>query len=314
MERHVLTLASGEEPLSNRPGHFVNILSKPIDLLPGDWDLGLKQISYPKKWNNILDGDAFFFLRRGSRLYRVDLEAGYYDPVEYLVETLNALLAKKGLQFDYSSHSRRVSLMFKGGGDAIFLRKSSLSELLGVCDAEKCTADLVVYRATGEYEEYTWESVLQRDRDSQKPGQSKQPMPLVKLPGGKSVRPAGLTEQTAVSLADMLRGEGVERGVRGIRVPCKVEASLDSVARLWIYCDVIATVHVGSGEKQLLAVVRAKGRHGEEVQMNYERPIYVPLYRSQLSRITIQICDERGRVVEFGGKTLLVVEAVRRRL
>ena len=91
---------------------------------------------------------------------------------------------------------------------------------------------------------------------------------------------------------------------RGVRIP-----RLETVQALYVYTDIIEYQHVGDKRAPLLAYVNVQRSPGERVTTLFNPPIYLPVCKSVIDTITIQLCDERGEDAKFpvGGDNVLVV-------
>ena len=91
---------------------------------------------------------------------------------------------------------------------------------------------------------------------------------------------------------------------RAVRAPI-----LGSVQALYVYTDIIEYQHVGDKRAPLLAYVDVQKLPGERVTTLCNPPVYLPVCKSVINSITIQLCDERGEDVKFpaDGDNVLVV-------
>ena len=91
---------------------------------------------------------------------------------------------------------------------------------------------------------------------------------------------------------------------RAVRAPI-----LGSVQALYVYTDLIEYQHVGDKRAPLLAYVDVQKLPGERVTTLCNPPVYLPVCKSVINSITIQLCDERGEDVKFpaDGDNVLVV-------
>lgn len=326
-----ITLPSSVMPLTNRPGLYTTTLSKPI-ILDGSYEIGLRQLSYTKLWNNVEQGENIFYIRVNADVYRLSLDAGYYEPVQYLVEKLNeAILVSGGvtggIQFGYSNHSHRLKLSLQGDRGVIFKRNSGLSKLIGAFKKPALdeTSEFVMYDSDAGYVELP----IQQDAI---PNAS--PAIYIKESyDGKGVtvskesdmRDLGYETQQVARIVSNLRvrklaalADGQKSGSKipiiksQLSTQLQSEVSLETVPRLYVYCSDIESVHVGDIQSPLLAIVSTRGKHSEQVQEYFDQPFFVPTYKTSLYQITLKICNERGAIVNFNGEVVCVLQVRRR--
>ena len=69
---------------------------------------------------------------------------------------------------------------------------------------------------------------------------------------------------------------------------------------LFVYCDLIAPQIVGNVNAQVVRVVNIEAKEfGQNVDMQYSNPHYVPVLKKDFSSIEIDIKDDRGQLVPF---------------
>ena len=83
---------------------------------------------------------------------------------------------------------------------------------------------------------------------------------------------------------------------------------------MYIYCDAASHSIVGDVEAPLLRVCNIKGKFGETVRTIFTHPHYVPVARSELETIDINISDELGQPISFMYGKLMVTLHFRPRL
>lgn len=81
------------------------------------------------------------------------------------------------------------------------------------------------------------------------------------------------------------------------------------ITSLFIYCDIVQPIHVGTIMAPLLRTVSFNVKqYGEMIHVNYMNPIYLNLNKSYFHKITVQIYDAVGVLIPFvEGLTTIVL-------
>ena len=83
---------------------------------------------------------------------------------------------------------------------------------------------------------------------------------------------------------------------------------------LYVYMDIVEGQYLGDLKVPLLKVVPVKGKHGDYQCIRYDRPNFIPLSRSEIQNIEVNIRDDTGNLISFeGGKVVLTLVFRRRR-
>jgi hypothetical protein len=80
----------------------------------------------------------------------------------------------------------------------------------------------------------------------------------------------------------------------GVKTP-----RFDSVQSLYVYSDIVKPQHVGDTLAPLLDIVPVQGAPGQRVHYSHNQLTYVPINRTFVESISIEICDEYGAHVIF---------------
>ena len=93
-------------------------------------------------------------------------------------------------------------------------------------------------------------------------------------------------------------------------------ADLNSMfSLLYVYTDIVAPQIVGDTEAPLLRVVSVTGHDGDTVNVQYDRPHYVPVVRNCFNTIEVEVRLNSGDFVPFErGKLILVLHFRRRQI
>ena len=73
----------------------------------------------------------------------------------------------------------------------------------------------------------------------------------------------------------------------------------DTVQSLYTYCDIIKPQHVGDTLAPLLEIVPVQGIPGQRIHYSVNQVTYLPVNRTYIESINIEICDEYGNPVTF---------------
>ena len=76
--------------------------------------------------------------------------------------------------------------------------------------------------------------------------------------------------------------------------------SLDeTIHTLYVYCDIIENMPVGSDEAPLLRIVGVDAKQGEIVRKTYDNPMYIPVRIKKFDTVEINIKSNTGEDVPF---------------
>ena len=76
---------------------------------------------------------------------------------------------------------------------------------------------------------------------------------------------------------------------------------------LYIYTDIIEPQIIGNVNAQLLRIVHISGgKHGDSVEKLFNDPHYVPIVKKEFDRISINVKDDTGQLVEFVSGNIVV--------
>ena len=119
-------------------------------------------------------------------------------------------------------------------------------------------------------------------------------------------------------LVDLTDDMHIEFGLRSKRfqpdaenmtytAPYKCPEKLNTISALYVYTD-IQHQYVGDELAPLLRVVSVDNRpsYGEIINKIYTSPMYVPVSRSYIDTIQLDIRDDTGTPVQFGSGKLLI--------
>lgn len=81
-------------------------------------------------------------------------------------------------------------------------------------------------------------------------------------------------------------------------VPYDLAAGIHSI---YVYCDVVEYSFVGDMCVQLLRSVKvpSSSKFGDNVNVTFDRPYYMPLNSKEVSRILISLKDDSGELIDF---------------
>ena len=77
---------------------------------------------------------------------------------------------------------------------------------------------------------------------------------------------------------------------------------------LYVYTDLVEEQVIGDTRAPLLRIVPVEGKHGDFVTKTYERPQYVPVEKTLIDSIQIDLRDDIGHKIHFeGGKVVITL-------
>ena len=103
--------------------------------LEGSWEVGIAEISYPRTWYNVSEGEFWLKYEYKRRIVGVTLQPGFYSsPKDIVVELM------KGLRQCYGDETLRVRLLYKEFANKVLIQVArgrvttgrDLGNLLGV--------------------------------------------------------------------------------------------------------------------------------------------------------------------------------------
>lgn len=84
---------------------------------------------------------------------------------------------------------------------------------------------------------------------------------------------------------------------------------------IFIYTDICAHTPVGDSIVPLLRIVPIEGQDGDIVTKTYDKPHYLPVSKSHIDIIKIELSDDSGKLIDFEyGKTIVKLHFRPRRL
>ena len=73
----------------------------------------------------------------------------------------------------------------------------------------------------------------------------------------------------------------------------------ETIHSLYVYCDIIENMPVGSDEAPLLRIVGVDAKQGEIVRKTYDNPMYIPVRIKKFDTVEIDIKSNTGEPVPF---------------
>lgn len=116
------------------------------------------------------------------------------------------------------------------------------------------------------------------------------------------------------NLADMLgfRATVFKSGTFVGDYPIQMHAG---ITEIFIYSDVIQSVHVGDTTSPLLRIVPCMNENKEQIVKYYDRPLYVPMKKKFIESIEIELRSSTGdKIIFTGGKTYVVLSFRRKHI
>ena len=73
----------------------------------------------------------------------------------------------------------------------------------------------------------------------------------------------------------------------------------ETIHTLYVYCDIIENMPVGSDVAPLLRIVGVDAKQGEIVRKTYDNPMYIPVRIKKFDTVEININSNTGEPVPF---------------
>ena len=85
--------------------------------LEGSWEVGIAEISYPRTWYNVSEGEFWLKYEYKRRVVRVTLQPGFYGSPKDIVDEL-----MKGLRQYYGDETLRVRLLYEEFANKVLIQ------------------------------------------------------------------------------------------------------------------------------------------------------------------------------------------------
>ena len=251
----------------NTIGNYTTKLALRISL-EGNWEVGLKEISYTKSWFNITEDQHAFCYDKSTKTITGSyfiLEKGYYENIDKIFDKLSKTNFKYSKNGSWTNYEVMPSFAYNNVSNTIMVT-NGVTTMSTVEGSENCRiffspelAEILGYKG------------------------SKEIFSLI------AKHPLKLTDELDAKLTAYISQE---------------LSSMDFTGghhSLMVYCDLADPVHVGDTLAKLLRVVEIPGstKHGEQVVITYDNPIFVSLLKKDFESIEIDIKDDAGVTVPF---------------
>ncbi|EGT49913.1 hypothetical protein CAEBREN_08223 [Caenorhabditis brenneri] len=91
------------------------------------------------------------------------------------------------------------------------------------------------------------------------------------------------------------------------KAPKKIDY-FGNVSTIYLYCDVIDPIIVGNTKSALLSVIPCRGAYGEMIHYTVTHPRYLPLIKSTIDSIRVDLLTEFSEPIDFNwGSTIIVL-------
>lgn len=241
------------------------MLARTINL-KGEWEVGLIEYEYPKSWYTFPEEDSAYIVKKGQNT----LEEGIAQiPEHYAVGDGNKIHINNG--------SRRVSKL---------------------CNTLK----------TGYYEDVLF--LIREINTTLPPGMTlgydhvknrvflKAPPKMSLTFYGKLAVILGLNPGVSIESADHANKD-YDGGVAAMTYAPHQADINGGFYSLYIYTDIIQYQSVGDAYAPLLRCVHIDGENNKIVSVRYDKAHYVPVNKSTITDITIEVKDDQNQNVRF---------------
>lgn len=274
MSEFYLTLPSNTVT-GNKTGDFRVRLPEVVKL-PGQWDVALAQIQYPKSWNNITDepdlrpfynkNDLTIMLENDRHsLIKISLPPSHYDTVNDLLGSIAEETQKQIKQFLLAEQEI--------GGDDDDDKNAVETKLTQVPRAISWDFDIILKRVTVKFDRDTVSAIRLSDH-----------MQYV----------LGFEDR---DLFNWNKHKDIAK------YPIDMRAGIDA---LYVYCDLVENQIVGNVREPLLRILPVQGQYGELIDKDFVARHYIPVLKKEFSTVRISIKSDRDALIPFAfGKVIV---------
>ena len=277
MTEFYLTLPSNTH-VGNKTSDFrVNLPD--VVKLPGDWDVSLAQIQYPKSWNNITDdpdtrqtfskNEICITIKDDDySIFKLNLPVGHYDSINDLMSTIINLTEDqaKQLTLDAIVQSKKDGKMTKK-------ENKHISVLKMVSKAIFWDYDSIIKRVTVKF--------------------NKDFISVIRLSDH-------LKYILGFEKNDLYNWEDYKNIAK---YPVDLRGGIDG---LYVYCDLVENQIIGNVREPLLRILPVQGSYGEIIDQDFVARHYIPVLKKEFSTVQISIKSDRDLYIPFAfGKVIV---------
>jgi hypothetical protein len=313
----------------NKANHYITKLKKPLELTGGDWEVALVDVHYPFSWHNMPSKDSFGFVYQTekpvweedkieemwrSQKYVIDrsyplknlaireersMTHELPDPTATrLIKHIKAVVAH-GTPHAQDADLRRDVELFTARIDSSYMKRPSdigeyIAHLLRV--GQTMLSKPADVRLESRYDVLTGRVCLEAVR--------RDGTPLTML-----IVTSDTLLMNLLKFHEYNRNVGEAMDFVGYITPLlsKDKPVLDDFEIIYVYSDIASHQPVGNTEAPILGVLPAQGRYPEQSYWACSPAFYVPVAKSYVDTIEIQLNTDDGSPVPFVGTGKVLV-------
>ena len=288
-----ITLPSSSEGVyyKNKCNNFKVKLKHSHKLCNGHWKVALTKITFPHTWSNLIQKGASAIIVHNKR---AEVEAAKVDSKIALVHDT---YVKKPHQDFLEAMEKFFKERFQWQSMHWELWHFTVVEL-----------ESGYYHNAGEIAQHIVNNFKLQNPNSTFPFEC-----LYESNGNKVqfFGPDGVIFRKADKFVTALGFDTVVKSVNDTEIiwsEFKGKGKIDKVDTLYVYSSIVEFNDVGDSETPLLTIVPVKGKHGEVIEYEPNRPEYKTVAQNYISEIEIQICKNTGQDIKFeSGEVSLVL-------
>jgi hypothetical protein len=320
----------------NKANNYVTKLNRPLELSGGDWEVALVDVHYPFNWHNLTHTETFVFIYtteaplwardkieemvgvqkdlinetenlKQLALHEEELNTGFItnDTVDKMIKHIRAVQAH-GTTNAHDEDLRRDVVIFRGTiGNAHMRNALDIAEYISyqLRIGQVMRAKFLDVRLVSRYDRVTGRVCMEAVRADESP------TTLLIVCTNKYIMDLLKIEHYATDK------EG-RKGYYLYTTPMlsKERPILDDIEIIYVYSDIASHQPVGDTEVPLLGVLPAQGRFPEHSYWSCSPAFYVPVAKTFVETIEVQLNTDDGRLVPFTepGKVLVRLHFRRR--
>lgn len=305
----------------NTLGNYISQLKHTI-VLDGDWEVALTEISYTMSWYNVREESHCSVIGLDDRLHEInylerDVSTMYesaYDP-ELKFSTPKRPLTDPGDNHLLEESTSEDLTLVENIGATLLYRKPIRAGFYTTKELIDYLNNMLTHETmTREKDSYLNAPQLELGRGGyvalmtgrrKRPDSNRMEDTMVNITGDASdiLGLGGITDTAFTEIATNF-------GKKFKQTSSTFAEPRGGRYRLFIYTDIIRSIHVGDTMSNLLRMVEIPnhGEFGDQISFRYERPEYKRLASNQISSIQVYIKDDSGADVPFEfGRTIVTL-------
>ena len=268
----------------NKPSNYKTQLNVPLEL-PGEWEVALVDIQYPHSWPNFKQDCDVHFTIYGQNLNWTEAELEVVQKAAYVPDavSLRALCDHICAAFPDGRQPVMLHLHIPSG---FFENSDSLATevVKWFNETEQNT--------TGVKMKYSYDSLAHLVKLSSENGTieilMESPYFMDRLGFPYLDR---TTLENFVTYKYALLGKDIYSSTE--------KPYLEDVSALYVYTDIVKYQMVGNTQAPLMGVFPVQGEHGKQLYWNFNPPYYLPVTKTFIPDVQIQLATETGSEIPF---------------